>query len=114
LVQHPSGEVHWWTFCGGVANTLLSQQLVPGQNAKVDNLCIRFPTSMKLADAEALVCTRLAEEIRPTTDETAIESLKFSECLPHHVAGEVFVARFNDPDALTAIRREPRRIVIES
>jgi len=114
LVQHPSGEVHWWTFGGGVANTLLSQHLVPGQNAKVDNLCIRFPTSMKLADAESLVGSRLAEEIRPAPDETAIENLKFSECLPHHVAGEVFVARFNDPDALATIRREPRKVVIES
>jgi ATP-dependent Lhr-like helicase len=114
LVQHPSGEVHWWTFGGGVANTLLSQHLVPGQNAKVDNLCIRFPPSLKLADADALVGSRLTEEIRPTPDEAAIENLKFSECLPSPVAGDVFVARFNDPDALATINKEPRRVVIES
>lgn len=114
LVQHPSGEVHWWTFGGGVANTLLSQHLVPGQNAKVDNLCIRFPTSLKLNDAESLVGSRLAEEIRPIPDETAIENLKFSECLPHQVAGEVFVARFNDPEAIATIRKEQRRVVIKS
>lgn len=114
LVQHPSGEVHWWTFGGGVANTLLSQHLVPGQNAKVDNLCFRFPTSLKLADAEALVGSRLTQEIRPTPDEAAIENLKFSECLPGQVAAEVFVARFNDPAALATICKEPRRVVIES
>jgi ATP-dependent Lhr-like helicase len=114
LVQHPSGEVHWWTFGGGVANTLLSQHLVPGQNAKADNLSIRFPTSLKLADAEALVGARLTEEIRHTPDEAAIENLKFSECLPRQIAGEVFVARFNEPEALATIRKEPRRVVIES
>ena len=114
LVQHPSGEVHWWTFGGGIANTLLSHHLVPGQNAKVDNLRIRFPASLKLADVESLVGSRLAEEINPTPDEAAIENLKFSECLPRQVAAEVFVARFNDPDALATIRMEPRRVVIES
>lgn len=114
LVQHPSGEVHWWTFGGGVANTILSQHLVPGQNAKVDNLCIRLPTALKLKDAELLVTTRLAEEIRRTPDEAAISNLKFSECLPRQVAGEVFAARFNDPEALGTIRKEPRKVVIGS
>jgi ATP-dependent Lhr-like helicase len=114
LVQHPSGEVHWWTFGGGVVNTLLSHHLVPGDTAKVDNLCIRFPASSKLADAESLVGSRLAEEIRPSPDEADIEHLKFSECLPRRIAGEVFAARFSDPEALAMIRQEPRRSVIES
>jgi ATP-dependent Lhr-like helicase len=112
LVQKPSGEVHWWTFGGGVANTLCLQHLVPGQNARADNMCLRFPTSMKLAEAETLIDTRLTEEIRPTPDEAAIENLKFSECLPSHVAGEVFSARFNDPKAIATIRKEPRRVVV--
>jgi ATP-dependent Lhr-like helicase len=112
LFQQPSGEVHWWTFGGGVANTLLSHHLVPGQNAKADNLCFRFPTRMKLADAEALIGARLMEEITPTADEAAIENLKFSECLPGHVAAEVFSARFHDPEAIATIRKEPKRVVV--
>jgi ATP-dependent Lhr-like helicase len=114
LAQHPSGEVHWWTFGGGVANTLLLQHLVPGQSGKADNLCLRFPTSMRLADVETLIGTRLNEEIRPTPDEAAIENLKFSECLPCHVVAEVFSARFNDPEAITTIRKEPKRVVVGS
>jgi hypothetical protein len=114
LVQHPSGEFHWWTYGGGVANTLLSHHLVPGENAKVDNLCIHFPASLKLADVESLVGSRLGEEIRPTPDETAVENLKFFECLPRQVGGEVFLARFNDPDALTTIRNEPRKVFIQN
>ena len=114
LVQHPSGEVHWWTFGGGVANTLLSQHLVPGQNAKVDNLRIRFPTSLKLNDVESLLGSRLGDEIIPTADEVAIENLKFSECLPPHIAGDVFTTRFNDQEAIAAIREGPRRVVVVS
>jgi ATP-dependent Lhr-like helicase len=114
LVQHPSGEVRWWTFGGGIANTLLSHHLVPGHEAKADNLCIRFPAPMKLRDVESLVGARLMEEIRPTPDEAAVENLKFSECLPRQVASELFVARFNDPEALAAIRKEPMRVVVES
>ena len=113
LVQHPSGEVRWWTLGGGVANTLLSHHFVPSQNAKIDNLSFRFPTSMKLGEVESLVGSRLTEEIRPTSDDAAIENLKFSQCLPSHIAGEVFVARFNDPEALATIRTEPRRVVID-
>jgi ATP-dependent Lhr-like helicase len=112
LLQQPSGEVQWWTFGGGVANTLVSHHLVPGQNAKADNLCFRFPTSMKLAEVETLIDTRLTGEIRPTPDEEAVENLKFSECLPGHIAGEVFSARFNDPDAVATIRSEPRRAIV--
>jgi hypothetical protein len=69
---------------------------------------------MKLADAEALIDTRLTDEIRPTSDEAAIENLKFSKCLPRYVAGEVFLARFNDPEVLATIRKEPKRVVVGS
>jgi ATP-dependent Lhr-like helicase len=112
LIQHPSGEVHWWTFGGGVANTLLLHHLVPGQNAKADNLNVRFPTSMNLAEVETLIGSHLMEEIRPAPDEAAIENLKFSECLPQPVACEVFSARFNDPEAISTIRKEAKRVVV--
>ena len=110
--ENPLRVIRGRPFGGGVANTLLSQHLVPGQNVKVDNLCIRFPTSMKLRDVESFLNARLTEEIRPAPDEAAIENLKFSECLPSHVAGEVFSARFNDPEAIATIRNEPKRVVV--
>jgi ATP-dependent Lhr-like helicase len=114
LVFHPSGEVHWWTFGGGIANTILSQHLVPEGNAKADNLCIRFPASPRLTDDESLVGSRLAQEIHFAPSEAAIDNLKFSECLPRPVAEEVFLARFNDTEAIARIRSEPRRVVVES
>src|SRR5262245_8158412 len=75
LLEFPVGDIHMMR---GVGN----------QSAKVNNLCIRFPPSLKLADVESLLSSRLAEEVMPTPNETVIENLKFSECLPRPVAGE--------------------------
>lgn len=114
LVQHPSGDVEWWTFAGGLANTLLADHLVPDQGAKADNLAIRFPHSLKLGDIESVIRSRLAEEIKPVPDEDSLENLKFSECLPRQVADEVFCARFDDPEAIGSVRGGTVRAVIGS
>ena len=39
-------------------------------------------------------------------------NLKFGECLPPAIAGEVFAARFDDVKAIANIRREPMRVVV--
>src|SRR5437868_1456706 len=44
---------------------------------------------------------------------TAIEDMKFSECLAPGLAAEVFCARFHDAEAVKKIVREPRRVVVE-
>ena len=113
LVQQPNGEVQWWTFAGGLANTLVMGHLGGGSKAKTDNLCIRFPSTLKLADVETLIASRIRDEIVSKPSEKAIENLKFGECLPLPIAGEVFAARFNDPEAIANIRQEPMRVVVE-
>ncbi|MCZ2341278.1 MAG: DEAD/DEAH box helicase [Bacteroidales bacterium] len=112
LVQQPNGEVQWWTFAGGLANTLVMDHLGGGSKAKTDNLCIRFPSTLKLTDVETLIASRIRDEIVPTPSEDAMDNLKFGECLPPPIAGEVFAARFNDPEAIANIRREPMRVVV--
>jgi ATP-dependent Lhr-like helicase len=113
IVRHPSGEVRWWTFGGGVANTLLADHLRPKAEVRVDNLSIRFTTSMKLNEVEELIGALTADRIKPIPAEDAIEGLKFSECLPPHVAAEVFCARFKDAEAVRNILGEPKRVVVE-
>jgi ATP-dependent Lhr-like helicase len=113
LVWHPSGEVRWWTFGGGVANTLLADHLRPKAEVRVDNLSLRFPASVKLNEVEALVETLSAGQIDPIPAEDAMNGMKFSECLPPHLAAEVFCARFNDAEAVRRIVGEPRRVVVE-
>jgi ATP-dependent Lhr-like helicase len=112
LVQQPSGEVQWWTFAGGLANMLVMDHMGGGSKAKTDNLCIRFPLTLKLADVESLIASHIRDEIVPRPSEEATENLKFGECLPPAIAAEVFAARFNDPEAIANIRREPMRVVV--
>ena len=112
LVQQPNGEVQWWTFAGGLANTLLTDHLGGGAKANSNNLCIRFPSSMKLADVERLIDARIRDEIVPVPSEEAINNLKFGECLPPSIVDAVFAARFNDPEAIETVRREHMRVVV--
>ena len=39
---------------------------------------------------ESLIAARLRDEITPVPSEEAIENLKFGECLPPLIVGEVF------------------------
>ena len=114
LVQQANGEVQWWTFAGGLANSIVMDHLGGGSKAKTDNLCLRFSSTLKLADVESLIASRIRDEIIPVPSEEAISNLKFGECLPPPIAGEVFAARFNDPEAIANIRREPVRVVVEA
>lgn len=111
LLQKGNGEIEWWTFAGGLANTIITDHL-GGSKAKSDNLCLRFPSSLKLAEVETLIASRIREVINPVLSEEAISNLKFGECLPPTIAGEVFAARFDDPQAIANIRTEPMRVVV--
>jgi ATP-dependent Lhr-like helicase len=112
LVRQPNGEVQWWTFSGGLANSLLTDHLGATSTAKTDNLCLRFSSTLKLEDVESLIVSRIREEITAMPNEEAIGDLKFGECLPPSIAGEVFAARSNAPEAIAAIRQEPMRVVV--
>jgi len=113
LVRHPSGEVRWWTFGGGVANTLLADHLRPKAEVRQDNLSLRFPPSLTLKEVEDLIVSLSVDSIRPVPAEDVIDGMKFSECLPPQIAAEVFCARFNDAEAVRTIMGEVRREVVE-
>jgi ATP-dependent Lhr-like helicase len=112
LVQQPNGEVEWWTFAGGLANAIVSDHLGGASKAKSDNLRLRFSSALKLADVESLIASKMQESIAPVPSEEAISNLKFGECLPPAIAGEVFAVRFNDGQAIANIRGEPMRVVV--
>jgi len=112
LVQQANGEIQWWTFAGGLANSIVMDHLGGGSKAKTDNMCLRFSSTLKLADVESLIASRIRDEIIPVPSEEAINNLKFGECLPPPIASEVFAARFNDPQAIANIRREPLRVIL--
>jgi ATP-dependent Lhr-like helicase len=113
IVRHSRGEVRWWTFGGGIANALIADHLRAHVDARGDNLAIKFPATMSLDSVVKIVSAMKAENVHPTPNETAIENMKFTECLSPELAAEVFCARFDDAEVVKKIVREPRRVVVE-
>jgi hypothetical protein len=52
--------------------------------------------------------SRWLDDVRPVPNATAIQNMKFTECLSPELAAEVFCARFNDMEAVTKIVGEPQ------
>jgi ATP-dependent Lhr-like helicase len=112
ILRHASGETLWWTFAGGVANTLIAGHLKPVMDTTADNLAIRFRGVEALDRVQELLGQVDPDGIAPSPDPDAIDGLKFSEALSVALAAEVFCARFADPQAVKSVLMEPRRFVV--
>ena len=112
LVLQPNGELRWWTFAGGVANTLLADALKSHCNVKGDNLSLVFTQSTSLEEVAGLIDSIVPDSVRPIPNVEAMENLKFSECLSGELAVEVFTSRFDDPKAVSQAIAEPRRVTV--
>ena len=65
LLRQENGNIQWWTFAGGVANTLLADSLKVVCSASGDNFCVRFPSPASV-DAVSEALDRLsADAITP-------------------------------------------------
>jgi ATP-dependent Lhr-like helicase len=113
LVRGTDGEVRWWTFAGGVASTILAQQLKSWGESKVDNVSITIEGDPPIDEVSAYLAALAPQEISPQPDPRAIENLKFSEALPRSLADRVFCARFNDDEGIQHVLAEPLRNVSE-
>lgn len=111
LVRMPGGQVRWWTFAGGLANTLLAEALKSMCEVKSDNLSLSFPIGTSLEKVNEYINGLQADNVRPIPNDDAIENLKFSECLSSSIAAEVFVSRFDDRAAVTQALSDERRVV---
>ena len=114
LVQMPNGQVRWWTFAGGVANTLLADTLQPQYEVKSDNLSITFPLGSSLETIVESLNSLQPEAVRPIPNRDAIENLKFSTCLPPTIASEVFTSRFDDRVGVTQAIEQQRRVILNT
>ncbi len=118
VVRGPAGASRWWTFAGLRANTALGELIGPLRQpaSREDNLSIRVVDD---ADVEALgnALRRAAaegpREVFPVADD-AVESLKFSACLPRALARRTLRERGADRGAVEACLREPMRQVVET
>ncbi|MFO0887706.1 MAG: ATP-dependent helicase, partial [Isosphaeraceae bacterium] len=113
LVRHPDGQVRWWTFAGGVANTILAQQLGRFGEAKADNTAITIEGDPPMEEIREHLGSLSAHEMAAVPDPRAIEILKFSEALPPVLSERVYLARFNDETAIRDVLADPLRMVSE-
>ena len=113
IVRHPNGDVRWWTFGGGIANGLLSDHLRTQVDTKADNLSIKFPATSGLDSVLGWISGILADDVCPVVNPTAIENMKFTECLSPELAAEVYCSRFNDIEAVKKILMETKKVVVE-
>jgi len=112
-----SGESEWWTFGGNRANATLLRQLAQETSSKVnhDSFTLTFESAVKLHDVErAIGVIRQYDvtEMRPAVDESAIQGLKFSECLPMDFATQMLEHRLHAPDATRRILEEHVRFLV--
>ena len=96
LLQKTAGGIQWWTFAGGVANTLIADALKSTCDVRGDNFCLRFSAPASVDAISEMLEGLASTTIAPLPSTEAMENLKFSECLSADVAAEVFLARFND------------------
>ncbi len=103
LVQDEKGHIRWWTFAGGIANMILSQNLPSLLGTESDNFGINFQETGTLEDAALHVRSVNINSIEPVVDLEAMHHLKFSDCLPKELATEIFTSRFRDPIAIKEV-----------
>ena len=111
-----SGEVEWWTFGGTRANATLARALTDATRSRVehDGFSLTFESRLSLDDIQQAVKevrSRDVASIRPVIDEDAIEGLKFSECLPDHLAVEMLEQRLSDTESTRKTLEQTERYV---
>jgi len=114
LVHHTNGELRWWTFGGGVANTLLAHQLRRHGETQPDNVSIKIEGNPSPDEIRDYLRSLSKQEVEPVYDPTAIEKLKFSEALPTALAIDVFCSRFCDAEAIDNVLGEQIQCVSET
>ncbi|MBX6311846.1 MAG: DEAD/DEAH box helicase [Isosphaeraceae bacterium] len=111
-----SGGTEWWTFAGHRANSMLVAELsrMVSRRVEFDNFSIVFDPSVELDQAQRSIdALRIvqAEAMRPAVEEGALSGLKFTECLPRHLALEMLEHRLMDIAGTRTVLRKPTRYV---
>jgi ATP-dependent Lhr-like helicase len=111
-----SGEVAWWTFGGTRANATLARAMSEATRSRVghDGLSLTFESPLALDAIQQAIQEVRSQDVtslRPSIDEGAIEGLKFSECLPGHLAVAMLEQRFCDAEATAKTLGEHERYV---
>jgi ATP-dependent Lhr-like helicase len=96
------GECTWWTYAGIGANACLALALSEATRSKVshESFSLTFEPHLNANEIEQAIRSlqqRNADELLPSVDDRALQSLKFSECLPQALAIKILRRRLHDP-----------------
>lgn len=105
VVVDGKGRTRWWTFAGWRANLHLAHAAVALRRevAAVDDLTVALDPGTDVEDLQlSLVGARASDgfDVAPWVVDEAVDGLKFSECLPRHLAVEVIARRLADPTSV--------------
>lgn len=115
IVRDATGASRWWTFAGLRANITLGGLIgtLPLPASRDDNLSIRLRDGVGIEELRRrldAIDVETTEEALPITDE-AVDSLKFSACLPRELAVRTLRQRGLDREAIRQCLEEPIRQV---
>ena len=115
VVRDATGASCWWTFAGLRANTTLGELIraLRSPTAREDNLSIRLLDGVGAEELRRrldAIEVETMEEAFPVSDE-AVDSLKFSACLPGELAVRTLRERGLDHASVRTCLQEPIRQV---
>ena len=115
IVRDTAGASRWWTFAGLRANTMLGELIGTHRlpTAREESLSIRLKDGTGAEDLKGRldqVDAEANDAVFPITDD-AVDSLKFSACLPRGLAVRTLRERHSDRPAVRTCLREPIRQV---
>ena len=113
IVRDTTGAGRWWTFAGLRANMALGELIgtLRFPTTREDNLSIRLRDGVTVEELKGRLDdgpTDAEDAVFPVTD-TAVDSLKFSACLPRELAVRTLRERGSDRDAVRTCLHEPIR-----
>ena len=115
IVRDTTSASRWWTFAGLRANTTLGNAIgtLRLPTTREDNLSIRLRDGVGVEELRRRLDAATVEATQgalPVTDE-AVDSLKFSACLPRELAARTLRERGSDRGAVRTCLQEPIRQV---
>jgi ATP-dependent Lhr-like helicase len=108
LLSRPPSGAEWWTFAGTRANATLANELyrLIGGRIDYDGYTITIEEVdgyISVHRAIRELVTREPASMSPSVEETALEGLKFSQCLPKVLALKTLECRLRDPEAVRMV-----------
>lgn len=117
VLLNAAGESTWWTHAGIGANASLALALSEATQSQVshESFGVTFEPHLTGNAIELAIRSlqeRNVDELLPSVDERALQSLKFSECLPQPLAVRMLQCRLRDPIGIRhALGSLPRFVI---